>query len=446
MSVAFTSIKGLTFYDMRRAFNGFTLITPVEGTGAWLIDMYGRIVHLWDTGLKPAWQSELLPNGHLLYQARMEDGPLADFEGAGGVLIEVDWEGNKVWEHKDLYIHHGFWRMNNGNTLVIRWVEIPEEIAKQVKVDGTDPVVLGWGSRRSGPMWGDAIQEITPEGEVAWEWIAHEHLDPRVDLTCAICPPNEWTHATSVGEMPDGNIMVSFMEGDTIIIIDKRIGSIKWRFGRRIFQHQHFATVLDEGNILVFDNDFHSLVPRQNSRILEVCPKIRNPTIEKMYLTDGALSNATVWSYQSTSMGLFFSSTLASCQRLPNANNLICEGNWGRIFEINAKGELVWEFVNTLPSYEASSLGSKPCRVYSAFRYGFDYSGLKRDIPLPKEKQAAPDTIITEEIATQIVAEEAMDKEALGRMQARLRELGYQAKIAVSDQTVAALEREVTDE
>ena len=96
MSFAYSSIKGLTFYDTRRVFNGFTLVTPVEGVKVWLIDMYGKVVHSWDTGYNPVAPAELLPNGHLLYAGKVEGGPLPGFEGAGGVLLELDWHGNKL--------------------------------------------------------------------------------------------------------------------------------------------------------------------------------------------------------------------------------------------------------------------------------------------------------------------------------------------------------------
>ncbi len=402
MSVAFTSIKGLTFYDTQRAFNGFTLITPVEGSGVWLIDMYGRVVHQWRLGRRPAWQAELLPNGHLLCHVRVEDNPLGLLEGAGGALLELDWNGNKVWERKDPYLHHGFFRMENGNTLVIKWTKVPEEIARKVKTEGTDSISLGWGVRRKGPMWGDAIQEITPEGKVVWEWIGHEHLDPEADVTCPVCPPNEWTHATSVAEMPDGSVMASFMESNLVVIIDKGSGDIKWRFGRRVLEHQHFATVLDNGNLLVFDNDLHSFAPRSDSRVLELDPTVVNPTLERMYFRFGAQSNAIVWVYppdERRILGRFFSSTLASCQRLPNGNTLICEGTWGRVFEVNPRGEHIWEFVNYLPSYETSPTKSQPCMLYSAFRYGVEYSGLERDNPLPVKRQAAPGTLAMKKVA-----------------------------------------------
>ena len=390
MDVAYTSIKGIVFCDSSRAYDGVTLFTPIDGTRAWLIDMLGRPVHHWDMGYKPGCYGELLPNGNLLYAGKVDNGPLADLEGAGGILLEVDWDGNVTREYKDPYLHHAFYRLKNGNMLVLKWVQVPDQIATKVK--GGDP-----GTERKGVMWGDAIQEIGPEGKVVWEWIAHEHLDPEVDILCPICPRTTWTHANAVAELQDGNILVSFMKNNTLAIIDKKTGDIKWRWGRDELGHQHSASVLDNGNILVFENGFHGI--RLNlgfSRVLEINPN----------------AGAIVWSYfeQDKPKPSFYSPTMSSCQRLPNGNTFICEGIWGTLFEVTPNGELVWEYVNNLPSYETAPTKSKPCPVYCAYRYGMDYSGLKRPIPAPQERQSAPGT-------ARVKKEEAL--------KARLSHLGY---------------------
>ncbi|NIN00042.1 MAG: aryl sulfotransferase, partial [candidate division Zixibacteria bacterium] len=127
MSFARTTIKGLVFCDSRRAYRGLTLFTPVEGKGVWLIDMFGGIVNQWEMAYEPGCYGELLPNGNLLYAGRLDNGPLTDIEGAGGILLEVDWDGKTVWEYKHEYLHHAFYRMKNGNTLVLKWVEVPKE-------------------------------------------------------------------------------------------------------------------------------------------------------------------------------------------------------------------------------------------------------------------------------------------------------------------------------
>ncbi len=42
----------------------------------------------------------------------------------------------------------------------------------------------------------------------------------------------------------------------------------------------------------------------------------------------------------------FYSPRISNAQRLPNGNTLICEGDFGRLFEVTRDGELVWEYVN----------------------------------------------------------------------------------------------------
>ena len=42
----------------------------------------------------------------------------------------------------------------------------------------------------------------------------------------------------------------------------------------------------------------------------------------------------------------FYSSFVSSVQRLPNGNTMITEGQDGRIFEITAEHELVWEYLS----------------------------------------------------------------------------------------------------
>ena len=388
MSYARTSLKGVMFYDSRRADSGLTLFAPMEGKGAWLLDMMGRLVNHWKIPYQPGCDAKLLPNGNLLYAGKVADGPLADLEGAGGILLEVDWDGNVVWEYKDSYLHHTFDRMKNGNTLVLQWVEVPGEIAAKVK--GGDP-----GTERDGVMWGDAIQEITPDGKVVWEWIAHEHLDPEVTLRCPVCPRDTWIHANAVSELPDGNILASFMKINTIAIIDKKTGAIKWQWGSGELAHQHCPIMLDNGNVLVFNNGMHpNGFAFSFSRVLEVNPK----------------TNEVVWVYGGGEvMTQFYSSTLGSCQRLSNGNTLICEGTTGRIFEVNSSSELVWEFANNLPSYEPYPAQTKSHMVCSAYRYGMDYSGLKGAVSLGMEREPAPDTSVREETA----------------LKARLEHLGY---------------------
>ncbi|MBN1838377.1 MAG: aryl-sulfate sulfotransferase [Spirochaetales bacterium] len=360
MSYARTCIKGLVVCDSRRAFRGFTLLTPVSGDGVWMVDLLGEVADEWRLPYPPADGAELLLNGNLLYTGWIEGGPLADVEGAGGLVQELDASGAVVWEYRDSLVHHASRRTRSGYTLVMKWCPLPQDYARQIQ--GGDE-----GSERDGIMYGEVIQEIRPSGKVAWEWVAHEQLDPGLLHRCPLCPRDTWLHANGCQELLDGNILVSFAKVNTVAILDKKTGRVVWHWGTTgELTHQHAPTMLENGNILVFDNGFHPNGMAQNySRLLEIDPA----------------KNEMVWSYEGPAGGRMkqqiYSSMYSNAQRLPNGNTLGCEGMTGRVFEVTREGELVWEYVNHLPQWDVSPTRSRSYPVYSAYRYGMDYPGLQ---------------------------------------------------------------------
>ena len=356
MSIRRTSPELVAIYDPSKAYNGYTLFTPLGAGNVWLIDMQGRFVHHWAMPYRPGDYGVMLTNGHLLYAGKIIPGPLTEFGGFGGVLLEADWDGTIVWEYEDPYLHHDFCRMDNGNTMVLRWVSVPGDIASRIR--GGVP-----GTEREGVIWTDSFQEVTPSGDVVWEWLGYEHLDPAVDIICPLCSRSEWTHANSCFVLHNGDIMTAFRRTDTIAIIDKSTGDIKWRWGVGELAHPHDPSLLDNGNILVFDNGAHRrLRPISYSRVVEV-----NPNTGKIE-----------WEYKEDPPVHFYGSFISGCQRLPNGNTLICEGPTGRIFEVTGNGELVWEFLS--PFYYYIEGFGQTNQIFRAYRYGSECEGLKAKI------------------------------------------------------------------
>ena len=75
--------------------------------------------------------------------------------------------------------------------------------------------------------------------------------------------------------------MISFRQLDTVGIIDKRSGKFSWKWGRGELGHQHDPTQLENGNILIFDNGWHSLQAiGARSRIIEVDPKYQRNQVD----------------------------------------------------------------------------------------------------------------------------------------------------------------------
>ena len=98
---------GVTEHDPSRTFQGFTLFTPSEGKETFLIDMVGQVAHKWDLATKVGNYAQLLPTGNLLVSCQTAEGP--KLAAAGGRLLEMDWDGNILWEHTD-HFHHSFLR------------------------------------------------------------------------------------------------------------------------------------------------------------------------------------------------------------------------------------------------------------------------------------------------------------------------------------------------
>ena len=363
---------GVRLHKSEKACVGYTLISSHTFNDAWLLDMEGNYVHRWTFPAKARNHGVLLPNGNLLYAMAAPlpadendvSVPRVGSWGTGGGLLEMSWEGDLVWKHVDKCQSHSFYRMRSGNTIYPRVIRVPDDIARKVRsgIPGTED---------RGMIWTDGLREVTPDNKIVWEWSALDHLDPDIHIMCPLSLRADWTHMNSVEELPDGNILTNFRNISSTWIIDKATGKVIWDWGRGEVSHQHAPTMLDNGNILMFDNGMH----RQNdslmcySRAVEVNPK----------------TNKIEWEYMADPPQSFYSSLLANCQRLPNGNTLICEAMRGRVFEVTTDGEIVWEYMN--PFYrphtspfqgQRSLLGWQTSnQIFRAYRYTPDYAGLK---------------------------------------------------------------------
>ncbi|MGB6836432.1 MAG: aryl-sulfate sulfotransferase [Dehalococcoidia bacterium] len=345
---------GLIAHDPERAFPGYTLFTPqFRGGPPLLIDMGGKAVHEWQTPLPAGW-AYLLPNGNLLALCRTRRTPRSARRFPvwqlvrAGAVMEIDWDGNVLWEVKHPDHHHDARLMRNGNVLMLCIEEVPPDLA--VKVRGGLP-----GTEHEGVMCSDKVVEMTKQGEVVWEWHAWQHLDPEVDCITPQDRRDEWTHANTVEELPDGGVLVSFRNISTIAIIERRTGEIRWRLGPEVLAQQHHPGRLPSGNILIFDNGTHRADnPFTFSRVLEVDPATKR----------------IVWTYQDRPIFNFYSPYESSAQRLPNGNTLICEGVFGRLFEVTPEGEVVWEYIN--PYFGEAGLLGENNWLFRAFRYSHE--------------------------------------------------------------------------
>ena len=318
---------GLIYYAPQYCHRGYTLFSNLRGDDANLIDMEGRICHRWHWpgGINYA---NLLPNGNLLFHTMAPDdsGPMIGIGGHAGGLVELDWDGNLVWELQNRWMHHDFQRLDNGNTLALMWEELSPEMTSQVKggyVTDNDPA----------RMLGDVVSEFSPSGQVVHEWRSWEHLDFDEDVICPLEGRREWTHGNSINLTADGNYLVSYRQTSTVGIVNRESGKFTWKWGPGEASHQHHASFLDKGRVLLFDNGSHRRAPNTNySRIVEIDP----------------VDNQIAWDYRGDPPISFYSYQISGVERLANGNTLICEGATGRFIEVTPGQQIVWEYINPL--------------------------------------------------------------------------------------------------
>ena len=341
---------GLTAHDPAKASPGYTLYAPMSGNGeVYLLAPNGDVAHQWQMPYPPGLYGYLLPNGNLFYGGKVrDDGGWDIFEAMkrfkGGIMLEADWDGNILWEHRDPYHHHDARRTESGGCLYMT-VERMDD-AQAAKISG------GQSGTDAGGMYADVLVEVDADGNRIWEWRAAEHLDPDRHVITFNDLRDEWSHGNTVVPLPNDRVMFSFRNISTVGIIDKASGNIEWQIGDEALAQQHDPSLLDNGNVLIYDNGSHSRHnPLPASRVIEVNPA----------------SNEIVWEYRDNPPFNFFSAYISGARRLPNGNTLITEGHFGRIFQVTPAGEVVWEYIN--PHFAPNEQGYEVNSVFRATHY-----------------------------------------------------------------------------
>ncbi|MQG76630.1 MAG: aryl sulfotransferase [SAR202 cluster bacterium] len=328
---------GMSHWGREKAFPGVTVYTTFGSDRVNLIDLDGKVVHNWTPpSLVQPYYGFMRPNGNLSLRCQSGEEQWG-FGGASATIVELDWDSNVIWRYDNPAIHHDHEILRNGNTMVIGWEPLARELVAKIQGGSVAP------GEEDHEVVSDYLRELAPDGSTAWEWHGSDHLDPAHEVICALEGRHEWTHCNGVTELQDGNLLLSFRQTSTILIIDKPTGDVNWRFGPGEFSHQHNPTELENGNFLVFDNGEHRIRGSCYSRVVELDPK----------------TNEIVWQYRGDPPLSLFSTGISGAQRLPNGNTLICDGRTGRLVEVTTEGEIVWEYMNpeTSPGVATNGIG-----------------------------------------------------------------------------------------
>lgn len=346
---------GVTHMDAR-ATPGFTLFSPLWGTTTFLIDMDGRVVHEWDLPANPAGYARLLPNGNLFVSTKTEPGPSFPGGAQGGLMRELDWDGAVVNEYVDDFQHHDFHRLPNGHTLYAAWEEMPAEHAGRVRGGRPGPVP-------GGGMYCDVVREADAGGDLVFEWHAWEMDIERYEMN-PLTPRRVWAWCNATFPLANGDVLISLRAINTCAIIDRRGGGLRWERTDFSWGGQHDPQMLENGNIMLFANGDRTLEPHPFSRIVELDPE----------------TGEEVWVYKDRPSRNFHSHHISGQEPLWSGNILVCEGLWGRIFEITRDGDLVWEYIS--PHDHEAFFGETVNWVFRAFRYAEDSPEIRGRVAL----------------------------------------------------------------
>ena len=417
---------GTTIYDPARAWNGYTVLSPLGTQAVLVIDMNGNVVKRWEGFNNSAGgPARVLPGGVVVaaagarppYQESLE---LVQRDFAGKDLWRFSRaeqikmrDGSEVWSARQ---HHD-WQKESFPAGYFSPESTPA-------VEGGNTLILTHADRRQPkvadvPLEDDRLIEVSWTGDIVWEWLASDHIDElgfaadaRAVIKAAAAfnkgrgsydwlhvnsatylGPNQWFDKGDTRFAPN-NVIISSREASLLAIVG-RDGKIVWRLGpdfsaskelRAIRQiiGQHHAHLIPKGlpgagNLLVFDNggssgygfaspiapDGRGAFQRAGSRVLEI-----NPVTLEL-----------VWSYQNAR---FFSTNISGAQRLPNGNTLITAGAGGRMFEVTVKGEIVWEYM--YPLFSGANNASNA--VYRSYR--IPYGWIPQLVAPAAEKPVTP--------------------------------------------------------
>jgi len=415
---------GTTIYEPARAWNGYTVLSPLQTQAVLVIDMNGNVVKRWE-GLNNSagGPARVLPGGILISASGARPPNQESLE-----LVQQDFDGKVIWQ----FSHNEQIKTREGSTIWSArqhhdWQReslpagyySPESAPV---VEGTSTLILTHTNRLQPRvadvmLEDDRLVEVSWKGDVLWEWVASDHIDElgfAPDARKAIKAAQsfnkargsfDWLHINSAhfvgpnrwfdqGDMrfAPNNVIISSREASLLAIVG-RDGKIVWRLGpdfseskelRSIRQiiGQHHAHIIPKGlpgagNLLVFDNGGSSgygfaspIAPdgvgafaRSTSRVVEI-----NPVTLEL-----------VWSYTNPR---FFSTNISSAQRLPNGNTLITAGAGGRMFEVTTEGAIVWEYM--YPLFGGANASNA---VYRAYRIPY---GWIPQITRPTERAVAP--------------------------------------------------------
>jgi hypothetical protein len=129
-----------------------------------------------------------------------------------------------------------------------------------------------------------------------------------------------------------GDVLVSLRNINTVFAFNTTSGKIK-TINTGMFINQHDVDFIDGNRFSVFDNNYRKGIASEeekHSRIVIVSPEDSTTSVY----------------YEGKPETPFYSNIMGKHQWLENGNLLVTESMRGRAFEVDSRGEIVWEYLN----------------------------------------------------------------------------------------------------
>ena len=308
---------------------------------AQLIDMDGKVLHKWETDFASdttrGWAMAKLSDDGVLHAVNARTG-----------FVKLDWDSKVIWGLEGGY-HHDFEFGADGNLYVLyeKKRDVPHGDETAYILDNGIAVISANGKLLEEHSFADALADHE-------EW--QPHLDKRSKKKNAKEKERgkgkeededaddgthkgramDLLHANTVDFLPrdskghwkKGDILVSLREMNMIVVLDPKTYKIKWSWGPGELDKQHDPSMMNNGNLLLFDNGMR----RKWSRVIEVAPQD---------------DNKIVWTFRGKPDNPFFSNMRGLAQELPNGNILIVSSQEGRVMEVDREMNIHWDFWGT---------------------------------------------------------------------------------------------------
>lgn len=353
--------KGAFVHQPESFYGDFTLLLSAHQQGAVLLDKQGKISHEWffdysdfvpehirtssadKSRFMYWWQAKVFPNGDILAIVNFDNTTPA---GVG--LIKVDKNSNLLWHYQG-HVHHDFSVNDKGDIYVLE-----QSVQKQDR-EGLKflpkPYIDEWVTVLDSE--GNPKRKINLYAALASSPYKNVLRRIKKNMTGDYLHPNAISFvsrevAQTAEYLKADSLVIDIRELDAVMALDQTTETVYWMV-RGPWYYQHDSDILENGNLLLFDN----LSLGKRSRVIEFDPRLHQ----------------VVWQYKGSEELPLYSMIRGAQQALGNGNVLIVESNGSRLLEVNREGQLVWEYYSPVRAQDEGNEQAYAPVFMNAYRY-----------------------------------------------------------------------------